>query len=310
LTPERHPAAPVAPDGRALIRNGAELVHLAEELYVRLFRLVMLLTIAGSALSLWLGGLGPPGGPGVVTFLFAGIGTALAVFGLARPRQLYCWLRYNRAHQLTPTLLAVLAVTLNGAGSPSWWVALPLLWIVADVSSTILAVAAALVTAGAYLATTAATGTPLVSHGNAGILAAAVALPINTGIGRLAAEVFARFVLNLHRVELEQHTEERGEPMRVENLAPTPQREFVVPRVAAPAGRERLRARTSLLTSRQLEVALLARDGLLEGEIAACLGISVRQVERLLHDARERSGAATTSELVALLVTGRLAPAL
>jgi len=84
----------------------------------------------------------------------------------------------------------------------------------------------------------------------------------------------------------------------------------VVPRVAAPAGRERLRARTSLLTSRQLEVALLARDGLLEGEIAACLGISVRQVERLLHDARERSGAATTSELVALLVTGRLAPAL
>jgi DNA-binding CsgD family transcriptional regulator len=310
LTGERHPAAPVPLDGRALIRNGAELVHLAEELYVRLFRLVMLLTIAGSALSLWLGGLGPPGGPGVVTFLFAAAGTALATFGLARPRQLYCWLRYNRVHQLAPALLAVAAVSVNGAGSPSWWVALPLLWIVADIGSTVLAVGAALVAAAAYLAATAATGAQLVDHGDAGILAAAVALPINTAVGRLAAEVFARFVLNFHRVQYEQNIAERRRPVRVDSLAPTPQSEVAVSRLGTPTGRERRSARTSLLTSRQLEVALLARDGLLEGEIAECLGISVRQVERLLHDARERVGAATTSELVALLVTGRLVPAL
>jgi DNA-binding CsgD family transcriptional regulator len=119
--------------------------------------------------------------------------------------------------------------------------------------------------------------------------------------------VFARFVLNLHRLEQEQHHEERLPPVRVENLAPRPPTRAT--RFTAPRRRLNGDTRASLLTSRQLEVALLARDGLREGEIAACLGISVRQVERLLHDARERAGAATTSELVVLLVTGRLAPA-
>ena len=65
----------------------------------------------------------------------------------------------------------------------------------------------------------------------------------------------------------------------------------------------------SRLTARQLEVALLVRDGLRQSEIALCLGISPRQVERHLHDARARVGAATTSQLVVMLVTGGLAPA-
>ena len=49
---------------------------------------------------------------------------------------------------------------------------------------------------------------------------------------------------------------------------------------------------TTRLTARQLEALLLARDGLMQAEIASCMGISSRQVERLLHDARERVGAA------------------
>ncbi len=62
------------------------------------------------------------------------------------------------------------------------------------------------------------------------------------------------------------------------------------------------------LTPRQLEAALLIRDGLNQAETAASLGISRRQVERLLAEARERAGAATTSQLVAMLVQAGLVP--
>jgi hypothetical protein len=44
---------------------------------------------------------------------------------------------------------------------------------------------------------------------------------------------------------------------------------------------------------------LLAGGGLCQSEIATCLGVSARQVARLLAQARERSGSATTAELVA-----------
>jgi LuxR family quorum sensing-dependent transcriptional regulator len=64
-----------------------------------------------------------------------------------------------------------------------------------------------------------------------------------------------------------------------------------------------------VLTARQLQVVLLAHDGLRQAEIAACLGISARQVERHLEQARKRAKAATTAQLVAMLVGGRLAPA-
>jgi DNA-binding CsgD family transcriptional regulator len=56
-------------------------------------------------------------------------------------------------------------------------------------------------------------------------------------------------------------------------------------------------------------VLLLLRDGLRQTEIAACLGISTRQVERLLAAARQRVGAATTSQLAAMLASGALAGA-
>ena len=48
--------------------------------------------------------------------------------------------------------------------------------------------------------------------------------------------------------------------------------------------------------------------GLLHAEIARALGVSTRQVERLLASARSRTGTATTSQLVAALVTDELAP--
>jgi len=179
-----------------------------------------------------------------------------------------------------------------------------MLWVIADVSSMTLAVSAGVVTATAFVLTTVAGGTPLIDHGDAGILGAAVALPINAFIGAVAAEHFARFVLALRRLQDREPTPPA--PRRVA-VSETPraasQRR---PRVSSRASEPREPA--TRLTARQLEALLLARDGLLQAEIASCLGISTRQVERLMHDARERVGAATTGELIALLVSDGLVP--
>jgi len=287
-----------------IIRSGAELVHLAEMLYLRLFRLVMLLTAVGALLSLWFGGLEAGKAPGATTAVFAGIGMSCAAVGFGRTHEVYCWLRYNRAHQAAPAVLAIAVVALNGADSPSWWVALPMLWVIADVSSMTLAASVGALVAGAFVVATVAGGTPLIHHGDAGILGAAVALPINAAIGGVAAEQFARFVLGLRRLQAQEHAPTA--PRRVTAVVDPPAESQSRPR---PSTVREPRMPASRITARQLEALLLARDGLLQPEIASCLGISSRQVERLMHDARERVGAATTSELIALLVSGGLVPA-
>lgn len=55
---------------------------------------------------------------------------------------------------------------------------------------------------------------------------------------------------------------------------------------------------TPQLTSRQLQVIALLSDGQRANEIANTLGISPRQVRRLVEQALNRSGAVTTAELV------------
>ena len=53
------------------------------------------------------------------------------------------------------------------------------------------------------------------------------------------------------------------------------------------------------LTGRQLQVILLACEGLRHAEIGACLGIGPQQVRRHLSEARRRTGTASTPQLVA-----------
>lgn len=60
-----------------------------------------------------------------------------------------------------------------------------------------------------------------------------------------------------------------------------------------------------MLTPRQVEVTELLAEGYRHQEVADRLGVSVHQVRRLIRQARERAGARTTAELVAM----NLAPA-
>jgi len=56
------------------------------------------------------------------------------------------------------------------------------------------------------------------------------------------------------------------------------------------------------LTRRQLEVLALLADGLRYSEVAACLSISTRQVQRHAAQAVERGGAVNLCQLVAMAI--------
>lgn len=282
--------------------QGAELVHLAEELYVLLARVGFALLLVGCALTVLFATL-MHGAPGPATAFFVGGALLFGVVGFARPGRTYLLLRSRRSLQVAPGAFGAVAVLLDGPDSPCYWIALALVWITALVSSTPVAIGTAAVTGLAYLAGTILGGQALMSSHDTGVLPTAVGIPAYTLVVRVLIDGFAGLVLGRHRLATPKRPH-MPRPRRVPNLAgaATSWRARDPPRAPQSAPRS-----ASQLTARQLEVSLLLRDGLRQTEIAVCLGISVRQVERLVGAARERAGAGTTSELVALLTTGALA---
>lgn len=202
----------------------------------------------------------------------------------------------------------------TGPDSPLWWPALALVILVTSISSLRVSLLAAALNAAGYVAGTVVGGQAIIRGGQAGILAGAVGFVAYTLVGSFVCEAFARFVLGFARLERETPT---GEPRRVSSIVlgdpAGPSRDADADQVkrrsvASPRPTVTAPAQGSPLTPRQLEVALLIHDGLNQSEAAAGLGISRRQVERLLGEARERAGASTTSHLVAMLVNAGLAP--
>jgi DNA-binding CsgD family transcriptional regulator len=288
-----------------LIRSGADVVYVAEDLYFRLFRMMLVLLAAASAWSVWARLGDSQRGSLVLTAIYAGCGVALSVVGFAMGWRAYAWLRRDRIHQLTPAFVGAIMMLSDGPHSASWWMAFALLFVMASVSSTSLTVVGAALAAAAYICGTLVDGSPLIYQGDTGNVIGAAMLIVNALVARSVLEAFGSFVMRLHRLEA-QISEAEQVPRRVPNLEssrPDP--------VSMPGQRRRSPARwRSVLTARQLEVAFLVRDGLHQDEIAACLSISRRQVERLLEQARARSGAASTGELIAMLVRGKLVPPL
>lgn len=278
------------------IRSGAELVHLAEGLQLQLFLLCSALVVPGSVVALVLGVV-DDGGLRPATFAGAAGGLAFAALALARPAQVSVWLRYGEVRRLGLVAFAAAIVLADGVDGPTWWVALTLLLVLATLSSMRFALAAGVAVALAFNAGTLLAGGSLARHGaDVGVLAGSTGFPACALIGRVVCEGFARLVLSLHRAQVVP-APVPAPPVVVPNLAPGAPRPPRTPRRAP-----RPRTATDRLTVRQLEVVLLVRDGLLQPEIAAALGISVTQVERHLRQARERLGLANTNELMATVV--------
>jgi DNA-binding CsgD family transcriptional regulator len=315
--------------------RAVDLVVLAEELYLRLFLLALLFALLSALLSIWFAASRSTSL--AVTLPFSVAAAAFAAAGLRWPRALYGWLRYSEWRQLSPAIASAIAMLVTGPDSPLWWPALALVILLTSISSLRLSLVGGVMCAAGYVAGTAIGGAAIIRSGQAGILAGAVGFIAYTLVGAFVCEAFARFVLGLQQLERLQDTgDPRRRPRRVASVvlddataapaapAPAPGRTPAAPGrpraaperpPAAPAtgaepdgvtAADRPGPRRSPLTPRQLEVALLIRDGLNQAEAAASLGISRRQVERLLGEARTRAGAATTSHLMAMLVSGRL----
>jgi DNA-binding CsgD family transcriptional regulator len=286
-----------------LIRRGVELVVLAEELYLQLFVLTLGLVGLSAVLSIWFATTSSA--PELPSILLSLAGGVFAVAGLRRPRALYGWLRYSWLRQLIPGLASGIAMVLTGPDSPLWWLALALVIAVSTISSLPVSLLGATFSAAGYAVGTVIGGEQLLHGGNSGVLPGVVGLVAYPFVGAVVSTAFARFVLGLGRPGRAESTD--AGPLRVPNIAGTGRRPVYsrpVP-VSVPRPRRRTQLR-STLTPRQHEVVLLIRDGLNQSEAGAALGISRRQVERLLTEARERAGAATTSQLVAMLVTDEL----
>ena len=290
--------------GAQLVRRGADLVVLAEQAYVRLFTVCAAGVALGSLVSLWIGARHTAQGHEPVTIALAAAGVIGSALVCVRRQRLYLWLRGGRWRRFVPVGLAYSLVVVNGPNSPSDWIARPCLMSVAALEPTRWQTpAVGVFGALAYVAGNVVWGAaPLGGYA----LSAAGRLIAPVAAARVTTEVFGLFMLRLHRSE-QEYARRRSTPLRVRAIsAASPS--APAPAASARAPRRR-RSRADRLTARQLEVAVLLADGLTHGEIAACLGISVRQVDRLVGEGRERAGAATSAELVALLVAGLLVPA-
>jgi DNA-binding CsgD family transcriptional regulator len=296
-------AAPVAATW-GVIRCGADVVYVAEDLYYRLFRMMLVLLVAASAWSVWARLADAQRGDLILTTVYATLGAAMAAAGFVLGWRAYAWLRYDRIRQFAPAFVAIVMLLTDGPHSATWWMAFALIFVMASVSSTSLTVLGALCAAAAYIAGTLVYGSPLIYRGDTGNVIGAAMLIVNAIVARSVGEAFGSFIMRLHRLEA-QITQAPGVPRRVRNLASSPAPAPEPDGVASTKPRSK---RGEWLTARQLEVAFLVRDGLHQDEIASCLSISRRQVERLLEQARERTGAATTGELIAMLVRRQFVP--
>jgi DNA-binding CsgD family transcriptional regulator len=137
-------------------------------------------------------------------------------------------------------------------------------------------------------------------------------LPLWTATAGGLVEWLARFILRVNRSTM-TGTPVPPDPSSADTggiaRSPRPAGGTPPPPEAASAARShREAARAAGLTARQLEVIVLLRDGLRYDEVAAVLGISVRQVQRHVAGARDRLHAGTTAEVVARVVGVGLVP--
>lgn len=318
--------------GRELVRCGAELVGLSERLYGMVF--VGAITFVGAA-SLAALVLLPvreaslPGGPTLAVFAtcLLLVGAPAAVW---RARALYRLLRRRRAAELAAVLVSALLV-MHPMHTQLWWPSCALLMLLAVVVPLRRVLAYCLMVLAAHLASHLLAGEidGLSVPGVAGLVigypmwSAAVAVTTD----RLAAHVLRQNAARRRRPPPPRRVTVLAAPAAAregagqdaaginaavvvaasasEDRSPGTQDGEQVAASAPPAvsagGIDRL-------TARQLQVVALLADGLRYREIAACLSISVRQVQRHVAHAVARLGVRSAYELTSVAVAQGLVP--
>lgn len=337
--PRPAPASVAQGSGSDLVRSGAELVALSERFYGGVFLgavgFVGLAALA--ALALLPVRRFAPGAPVAVAFLATGLLVAVALLAGWRAQQLYCALRRWPQLQLALVIVAAALVASPEMSSALWWPSCAILMMLAVVVSLPRTLAYCL----AVLATNLAGHLVAADLGDTSAVKV-IGLWIGYPLWLLAITIFTdRLASGVLRVNAAGTDTAAGRepPRRVPTAGPEPDRppapqaaEVVV---VSAAGDEEPAARavpaavttrrltgdeepaaagapsavtTRRLTARQLQVVALLADGLRHREVAACLSISERQVQRHIADAVARLGLRSAYELAAVAVSEGIVP--
>lgn len=296
---------------------GAELVGLAEHFYVGMWAgaLIFVTLAAFAALALLPVRSLPQGTPMAPAIAVTGLLVILPMVALWRGRATYCLLRRHPHLELAPVLIAAALVVHPDLAGELWWPSCAILMalaILAPLRRTIAYTAIVLATnlAGHLIAA------DLEEQQAVAIIGLWIGYPIWVGIVAILTELFAGHLLRRNEIPAPQ----RQVPRRVtawttpERHAPTSTTDGPVDAtnnntVAGSQGAARARpSAAERLTVRQLEVVLLLADGLRHRDVAACLSISERQVQRHVAQAVTRLGVRSSYELVALVAGDRVTP--
>jgi DNA-binding CsgD family transcriptional regulator len=215
--------------------------------------------------------------------------------------ELYRLLRRYPALQLVPVVIAA-ALLAYPLRSELWWPACALLMLVALVTSLSrtwsFCLAVLLVNLAAHVVAGDLDTTPAVSI---------VGLWVGFGFWATLSAVFTdRIASYLMRLDVVRTPP--SQPARTRSDAPSEPvadaevvRTRALPVPAAPRDDP-----LQQLTARQLEVIALLADGRKYADVAACMAISARQVQRHVAEAVRRLGVNNANELVAVAVAGGL----
>ena len=324
LAPERRAGAlalpAIAATRRDVARSGAELVELSERFYRGVFvgaiTFVALGAIAALAL---LPTREPSAGPPVTIGLTVAI-VALAPWVAWRGAAVYLLLRRQPRFELVLLALAAALVSYP-LRSELWWPACGLLMLLGALVPLRRALGYCLTVLLCNLAAHALAG-DITSAPPVSMIGLWIGLVFWTATFALITDRFATEILQFNTAA---PTPPAPEPLRVPAYAPpppppagdaghdregtdrptgdAPARDVAAPMAEQPRGRV-----TGRLTARQLQVLALLADGMRYRQIAACLAISERQVQRHVTDAIARAQVRNANELIAAAASERLTP--
>lgn len=332
----------VAPERsrRDLVRRGAELVGLSERFYGGVFVGGLVVVGLAALAALVLLPLRHRAGPEVASTP-AVVATALlaaaAPLAVWRAAGFYRILRRSRSVEVGLVLVAALLVAYP-MRSELWWPSCAILMLLAILVPFRRALAYCLIVLTASFASHAAGG-DLREMSAVAIIGLCIGYPFWSAAVAMSTDRLATYLLRLNATRAHRHRAPRqvtswtarppADPARTAEDADAATNE--APRAGASSmllipgsdptdtiddGEDKPTtdvvdgtAAIDRLTARQLQVVALLADGLRYREVAACLSISARQVQRHVAQAAARLGVHSAYELAAVAVSEGMVPA-
>jgi DNA-binding CsgD family transcriptional regulator len=311
----RHPV-PAHPSQGIAVRSGAELVALSERFYGGVF--------AGAVVFVGLAALAAlvvmpardfrAGAPVALAFAATALIAAGAAFAAWRAGAVYRGLRRRPQLQLALVVVAGALIASPALTSQLWWPSCAIL----------MALALVVPVRRALLYCLLVLGTNLAGHLVAAdfddihpvdIIGLWIGIPLWIMVVAIVTDRLSAFILRLDVTPPLAETRREHPcpvPVSTSEPSPSPAPASAVEVVPAP-GAEQPEADppatpSERLTARQLQVVALLADGLRHREVAACLSISERQVQRHVAEAVARLGLRNAYELAAFAVAEGLVP--